>query len=76
MSSPPESSSFVSVANAEEGPARSYVGVSVALQDADSRAVLLSEAKAEMRAFSEKYRKLTELAQVIDAMRNALESVA
>lgn len=67
---------FVSVANAEEGPARSYVGVSVALQDADSRAVLLSEAKAEMRAFSEKYRKLTELAQVIDAMCNALESVA
>ena len=62
---PKPTRAFVSV---ERQGRRSYVGVQTAMSDADLRRQVLERAKAELRAFRERYADLQELAAIFAAM--------
>lgn len=62
---PKPTRAFVSV---ERQGCRSYVGVQTAMSDADLRRQVLERAKAELRAFRERYSDLQELAAIFAAM--------
>lgn len=62
---PKPTRAFVSV---ERQGSRSYVGVQTAMSDADLRRQVLERAKAELRAFRERYSDLQELAAIFAAM--------
>jgi hypothetical protein len=51
-----------------EGDSR-YSSLSVILEDEDSKAALLRQARRELMAFETKYRTLSELSAVFDAIR-------
>lgn len=55
-----------------DGKPYQYRSVEVILRDADSRDTLLEKAKHELRAFTRKYKQLTELSDVIKAAEELL----
>ena len=59
---------FVSL-NADRGDRTGYRVTTAVLSDVDLRASLLAEAKDEMQGFRRKYRALSELADVFEAMK-------
>lgn len=62
---PKPTRAFVSVERQGE---RAYVGVQTAMSDAELRRQVLERAKAELRAFRERYADLQELAGIFAAM--------
>lgn len=55
---------------------KTYMSTRTALSSEQTRAILLGAAKAEMERFKMKYKTLTELAEVFDAIDSALSEVA
>lgn len=62
---------FVSVRKSESEP-RSYVGISVAINSKDMQAQLLADAIKDAEIFHRKYKTLSELADVIQAIETHL----
>ena len=59
---------FVNISDASHAETACYKPVRVALSDADSREIVLSNALRELMRFKEKYGSLTELTEIIDAI--------
>jgi hypothetical protein len=67
---------FVSLTSDREKDGAGYRLTSAVLSDEDRRVELLRDARAEMLSFREKYRRLSELADVFTAMEAVEERVS
>ncbi len=63
---------FVSVSASDTETARSYINVEAALSSEPTRSEVLENALAELRSFERKYANLTEVAEVIAAIKSIL----